>query len=61
MTSEIFTVRARKCLRCGRLLTSKEAVENGYGCRCAELARKEKKEKEPIDGQMDIMDFLNNT
>ena len=57
-SNEIFTVKARRCLRCGRLLTSEEAVENGYGCRCMELAKHEKREKEPIPGQMDIFDYL---
>ncbi len=27
MDGEIFTIRARRCKRCGRLLTSAEAVE----------------------------------
>lgn len=31
MDGEIFTIRARRCKRCGRLLTSAEAVEKGYG------------------------------
>ena len=35
MDGEIFTIRARRCKRCGRLLTSAEAVEKGYGCQCA--------------------------
>lgn len=56
--SEIFTIRARKCLRCGRLLTSAEAVELGYGCRCAELAEAERREKEPLEGQIDIYEVL---
>lgn len=32
MDDGIFTIQVRKCKRCGRLLTSKEAVERGYGC-----------------------------
>jgi hypothetical protein len=55
---EVFTIKARKCLRCGRILTSQEAIENGYGCRCMELADAAKREKEPVPGQMDIFDFL---
>lgn len=42
---EVFTIQARRCKRCGRLLTSQEAVERGYGCQCAmflSLADKEK-------------------
>lgn len=32
--SEIFTVRARRCKRCGGLLTSSRAIEDGYGHSC---------------------------
>ena len=38
---EVFTIQARRCKRCGRLLTSQEAVERGYGCQCAMKAKKE--------------------
>ena len=29
--SEIFTIPARRCKRCGGLLTSAEAIRDGYG------------------------------
>lgn len=58
MDEEIFMIRARRCLRCGRLLTSQEAVENGYGCRCKELAVAEERAKEPIPGQLSILDLF---
>ena len=38
---EVFTIQARRCKRCGRLLTSQEAVERGYGCQCAIKAKRE--------------------
>lgn len=57
MGDEIFTIKARKCKRCGRLLTSPHAVELGYGCQCASKARKEELEREPMPGQMSILDF----
>lgn len=57
---EIFTIRARRCKRCGRLLTSTEAVQRGYGCQCAAKEKAEEIEREPLPGQMNIMDFLNN-
>lgn len=60
MDGEIFTVRARRCKRCGRLLTSKEAVERGYGCQCAAKARQEEIERKPLPGQMNIFDFFSN-
>lgn len=57
MKDEVFLIEARICKRCGRLLTSKEAVELGYGCLCAIKARKEAAEKQPIPGQLSIFDF----
>lgn len=41
---EIFTIKARRCKRCGGLLTSKLAVEIGYGHTC------KMKTKEEIEG-----------
>lgn len=58
MSSEIFTIKARRCKRCGRLLTSMESVEHGYGCQCAAKARAEEKAREPMPGQMNIYDLL---
>lgn len=60
MDGEIFTIRARRCKRCGRFLTSAEAVEKGYGCQCAAKAKAEENEKKPIPGQMTIEDFIEN-
>ena len=39
--SGIFTIRARKCLRCGGLLTRSDAVRDGYGHTCKLKAQKE--------------------
>ena len=60
MSNEIFTIRARRCKRCGRLLTSAEAVEKGYGCQCATKARAEENAQKPIPGQMTIEDLFKN-
>lgn len=32
--SEIFTIQARRCKRCGGLLTSAQALKDGYGHYC---------------------------
>lgn len=57
--NEVFTISARRCKRCGRLLTSKEAVELGYGCQCLRKEKEEAEAKEPIPGQMNLLeDFL---
>lgn len=61
MDGEIFTIRARKFLRCGRLLTSSEAIEKGYGCQCALKAKAEEREREPVPGQMDIFSYINES
>lgn len=54
--NEVFTIPARRCKRCGRLLTSKEAVERGYGCQCLRKEREEARAKEPIPGQLNLLD-----
>jgi len=59
--SEIFTIRARRCKRCGRLLVSDEAIERGYGCQCAKKAWQEEIEKQPMPGQIELFDFMNQT
>lgn len=53
---EIFTVTARRCKRCGGLLTSKEAVSEGYGHVCKQKMLGEENANKPIDGQMSFMD-----
>lgn len=54
---EIFTVTARRCKRCGGLLTSKEAVSEGYGHVCKQKMLGEESANKPIDGQMTLMDM----
>ena len=58
MKDGIFYIQARRCLRCGRLLTSKEAVERGYGCQCAAQAKKAEEAAEPIPGQISLFDVF---
>lgn len=59
MQEEIFAIQVRRCKRCGRLLTSKKAVEQGYGCQCMKRELEEQQAKEPIPGQMNLLgDFL---
>lgn len=59
--SEIFTVKARRCKRCGRLLTNPKAVEDGYGESCKCKVKKEEVEKEPIPGQIELFSLLEKT
>lgn len=49
---EVFTIKARRCKRCGGLLTSKQAVEDGYGHVCKMKSRSEEAEKKPDPNQV---------
>ena len=55
---EIFTLRARICKRCGRILTKQESVERGYGCQCAKREEERAREMAPIPGQIDIYEWM---
>lgn len=55
---EIFTINARQCKRCGRLLTSADAIKDGYGCACKRKAYIEKFGIPQIPGQVSLLDEL---
>lgn len=55
---DVFTILARRCKRCGRLLVNQESVEQGYGCQCIKKTKQEEIDKQPIDGQMELFDFF---
>ena len=44
---DVFMVRARRCKRCGGLLTSAQAVADGYGhvCKMKELQKQQAREE----------------
>ena len=44
--SEIFTVPARRCKRCGGLLTSGQAIRDGYGSCCLKKIKQEERQQE---------------
>ena len=54
--NEIFTITARRCQRCGGLLTSGQAIRDGYGACCLRKLRAEERAKEPIRGQTTLFD-----
>lgn len=58
-TSEIFTIQARRCKRCGGILTSRQAVEDGYGHVCKIKAFEEIEAAKPDKNQMSL--FWSNT
>ena len=53
-SSEVFMVKARRCLRCGGLLTSKDAVAEGYGHVCKLKLQRERFANAPVSGQITL-------
>lgn len=56
---EFFTITARRCKHCGRILVSEESVKRGYGCQCAKKAKQEEIARQPVPGQIGLFDYLN--
>lgn len=54
MDSEIFTIPARRCKRCGGLLTSDQALRDGYGPCCLRKMKQEAIEKEAAKNQISL-------
>ena len=54
--SEIFTIPARRCKRCGGLLTSAEAIRDGYGSCCLRKMRQEARAQEEAENQCSLFD-----
>lgn len=55
---DIFTIKARRCKRCGGLLTSKQAVEDGYGHVCKMKTEAEIRAAQPDPNQISLFDAL---
>ena len=54
--NEVFSIQARRCKRCGGLLTSEQAIRIGYGACCLRKMRKEEREKEESKDQITFFD-----
>lgn len=52
----IFTVKARRCKRCGGLLTSEQAVREGYGHVCKIKSERERKALLPDPDQLSLFE-----
>ena len=52
--NEVFTIQARKCRRCGGLLTSAKAIRDGYGACCLRKIRQEERGREKDKDQMNF-------
>ncbi len=55
---EIFIIQARRCKRCGGLLTSAEALKDGYGHVCRMKTREEELQKAPDPNQINLFESL---
>ena len=53
---EVFTIQARKCKRCGGLLTSAKAIRDGYGACCLRKIRQEERGREEEKDQMNLFE-----
>lgn len=51
---EIFTIKARRCKRCGGLLTSEQAVRDGYGHTCKIKMHREEAAREQLKDQLSL-------
>lgn len=51
---EIFTIEARRCRRCGGLLTSAQAIRDGYGACCLRKLRQEERNREAMKNQISL-------
>ena len=56
MEPETFIIKARRCKRCGGLLTSKQAVLDGYGHVCKQKAELDEKNAELMKYQTSLFD-----
>ncbi len=54
--SEVFMISARRCKRCGGLLTSHQAIIDGYGSCCLRKMKLEEMERERAKNQYTLFD-----
>lgn len=57
---EIFSIPARRCKRCGGILTSQQSLKSGYGPGCLRKMQQEQKEKEERDRLVTLFDLEQN-
>ena len=57
---DVFQIPARKCKRCGGLLTSSQALKDGYGHTCKMKNRQEELEREELKNQCSFFEEIPN-
>ena len=53
----IFTSRARRCKRCGGILTSEQGLRDGYGPCCLRKAREEEAQRREEEKLVSLFDL----
>lgn len=56
--NEVFQIPARRCRRCGGLLTSEQAIRDGYGHICRMKERREAAEREEAKNQYSLFNGM---
>lgn len=56
----IFTIKARRCQRCGGILTSAKAVEDGMGHTCMMKSKAEEQRREFEKNQITLFDSIDS-
>lgn len=51
---DIFTIKARRCKRCGGILTSKQGIQDGYGPCCLRKIQQEERDREEDKNQYSL-------
>lgn len=52
--NNIFTIKARRCVVCGRILTATQSVQDGYGSSCKQHARRKATIEEELRDQISL-------
>lgn len=58
---DIFQIKARKCLRCGGLLTSRDGIRTGYGPCCLRKLRIEEADRKMMAAQFSLFQETEET
>lgn len=55
-SDEVFTIQARRCKRCGGLLTSSQGIRDGYGPCCLRKIQQEEAQRKMLENQCSLFD-----
>mgnify|MGYP001517286860 CR=1 FL=1 len=58
MHDEVFTIPARRCKRCGGLLTSSQGLRDGYGPCCLRKIKQEEADRKMMENQCSLFDIV---